>query len=175
MWYFLFIPKELVTFRELHEDDLPGVNLLIERADAQRDGLLLPSVLSDLEMVNKIQKKMLRPGAWADVAVLDDNLAGICLGYPVTEARDLPSEYADGEYISLLMVEPEYWGRRIASNLLDRTAERTRQRGKRQLLLLTKRDDNSHARAIYEHKGFTLTGDTRLSKYGQQVLYLINL
>lgn len=168
------MPKELVTFRELHEDDLFGINLLIERADAQRDGLPLPSIPSDIEMVNKIQKKMLRAGAWADIAVLDDNLAGICLGYPVTEARDLPPQYANGEYISLLMVEPEYWGRRIASNLLDRAAERTRRRGKRQLLLLTKQDDNSHARSIYEHKGFTLTGDTRPSKYGQQVLYLLN-
>lgn len=166
---------ESITSRDMHDADLPGVTLLIERANAQRDRLPLPVTPTDLRTVEKIKDKVNRPGAWADIASVGQSLAGVCLGYPVSQARDLPVEYTGGEYISLLMVEPAYWGRGIASKLLDQAADRTRQMNKQQLLLLTREAHNDHARGVYEHKGFTLTGDTRPSEYGLQVLYLMNL
>lgn len=169
------MPNESLTFREIRVVDFPNVALLIERANAQRDHIPLPSSITDLDAVGNIRKKLDRHGAWAELATIDQHVAGICLGYPASEARDLPLEYADGEYISLLMVEPAHWGQRIATSLIDRAAERLRQRNKQQLLLLTRESENSRARGLYEHVGFTLTGDTRPSKYGVQVLYLMNL
>lgn len=155
--------------------DTPSVALLIERANAQRDNLPLPEVLTDLKSVQKIQHKIHLPGAWAVRANFDSRLAGICIGYPVSQARDLPVQYAGGEYISLLMVEPAFWGRRVASTLIDYVAELARQKNSHELLLLTREAQNDHARTIYEHKGFVLTGDTRPSKYGTQVLYIMRL
>ncbi len=167
--------QESLAFREAQPDDFPAIALLIERANAQRDRQPLPETLTDASVVESLVAKSNKTGAWTDVALLEGKIAGISLGYPTSETTDLSGVYPSAEYISLLMVEPEHWGKRIASLLLDRAAERARHGNKHQLVLLTRETDNGHARQFYEHKGYTQTGNTRPSKYGRQVLYLLNL
>lgn len=169
------MPNESITLRELQLVDCKSVALLIERANAQRDDQSLPDHLETESTVDNLKAKIEKTGTWADVACVDGDIGGIILGYPASEATDLPPEYLEATYISLLMVEPDHWGKGIASVLLNEAASRTQKNRNQQLLLLTRKANNLHARSIYEHKGYKQTGHTRRSKYGQQLLYLLDL
>lgn len=167
---------ESLCYRPAVEADLGAMALLMERANTFRDGQPLPERIEDESVVEDIRGRMHKPGAWTHVAVDEARLAGFMLGYPYSRGEDAPIDPIK-EYLSLLMVEPDYWGRGIASKLLDIAAERARQADKQQLLLWTRADENGHARIVYEHKGYVATGRTRMSRhgYGFQVQYAIDL
>lgn len=139
------------------------------------DGKPLP-VIADNDQFSDLQERMDRPNAWAYVAVDDNEVAGfaLALGYPRTD-ESTSATMADTEYLSLLTVEPNSWGKGIASGLLDLVAERARNSGRSRLTLRTRDADNNHARSIYEHKGFVLTGATKDSQYDRQVEYQLDL
>jgi GNAT superfamily N-acetyltransferase len=114
------------------------------------------------------------PGAWTYVATADDRVIGFALGFPGDGVKDSGRE-SDAEYLSLLFVEPNQWGKRIASRLMDVVIERAQRDGKHELALWTRDDDNEHARGVYEHRGFALSGLRRVSRHGRQVHYQLEL
>ena len=170
---YFFMTAEAIQIRDAHPQEVGAIALLIARANAKRDGEPLPTVVEDSQL-SDLEERMARPNVWAYVAINEDTVAGFALGYPRTDENTSPST-ADTEYISLLMIEPNFWGHRIASRLLDLVAKRARQAGRSRLTLRTRDAANQHARTVYEHKGFMLTGVEKESPYGWQVEYQLNL
>lgn len=160
---------ETITFRQALPQEAGAIALVLSRANAQRDEEPLPPSVTASEVVH-MRQRMAVSGTWTYVAADGERLAGFALGFPGDGTGEVGTEAA-AEYLSLLMVEPEYWGRRIASRLLDLAAERARAAGRSRLTLWTRDLDNEHARGAYEHKGFRLTGLARGSHYGRQVHY----
>ncbi len=143
--------------------------LVLMRANAQRDNEPLPVSVGESQMT-RMRHRVADPNRWAYVAADGERVVGIGLGYAGNGNTD-PATSERAEYLSHLMVEPDYWGRRIASQLLDMAAERARQAGKEYLTLWTRDANNELARRIYEHKGYVPTGYERDSQYGRQVHY----
>lgn len=164
---------EVIQTRDADPKEIGAIALVIARANAQRDGEPLPTTTTDAQ-ISDLQERMDKPSAWTYVAVENGQVAGLALGYPRTDEDTSPLA-ADTEYLSLLMVEPNAWGKGIASRLLDLVAERACIAGRSHLALRTRNEDNDHARSVYEHKGFVLTGVTKDSPYGLQVEYRLDL
>jgi GNAT superfamily N-acetyltransferase len=164
---------EAVEFRDAIPQEIGAMALVIARANAQRDGEPIPTGVDDAQILD-LQERMSRPNAWTYVAVNEGGLVGVALGYPRAN-EGAPSRTVDTEYLSLLMVEPDSWGKGIASRLLDLVAERARLAGRSYLTLRTRDESNGRARSVYEHKGFSLTGVTKDSQYGRQVEYQLDL
>lgn len=162
-------------FRHAIGEDAEAISLVIQRANAARDGLALPIALTDSETRRDLGDRMVKPGSWAFVATAGSKIVGFALGYPSSEAAHLLPD-PDTEYLSLLMVDPDLWGQKVASRLIDMAVTQTSEKDRHQLILWTRYEENERARTFYEHKGFELTGETRVSeKRGLQVQYLMNL
>lgn len=154
-------------------EDVGSLALVIFRANAQRDGQPLPEQADEETRVD-MEKRFAKPAIWAYVGVVANKMAGFVLGYPSSEEDSIPTNPLI-EYLALLMVEPDYWGYRVASKLLDVAAIHAKNAGKRALLLWTG-ENNDRARQVYERKGYLLTSQTRVSKRrGPQVQYLLDL
>lgn len=146
--------------------------LVVERANAQRDAQPLPEALKDSDIAADLRTRLAKPGAWIYIAETGYAVTGLALGYPAPETDDKSQET---EHLSLLFVDPAYWGNRIASRLLDTVAANANSKGKQHLTLWTRQSNNEHARSVYEHKGFSLTNRTRRSMHGDQVEYKLDL
>ena len=164
---------EGIEFRHAAPQEVGAMALVLARANAQRDGSPLPVGIGDSQVL-EMQERMDRANVWTYVAADGEEIAGFALGHPRTE-EEQPATDTDTEHLSFLMIEPDYWGRHIASRLLDLVADRARIAGRSRLTLWTRHEDNTHARNVYEHKGFALTRLTRDSPYGQQVHYQLDL
>lgn len=167
---------ESIQYRDAVETDLGAIALVMQRANALRDGQPLPACVDDAVILDDLHTRMNKDGAWTHVAAHHQRIAGFALGYPYSKGENAPVDPVT-EYLSLLMVEPDYWGRGIAGKLLDIVAARAREAHKNRLVLWTRQDDNIHARSVYEHKGYTATGETRLSRhgFGLQMQYALDL
>lgn len=164
-----------LVIREAEPADATPMALVIERANAERDGLPLPRTAEDAEIQTDLEEKMAKADAWTYVATLGGQVVGLVVGFPSSEAG-YSVEDPEAEYLSLLMVDPSNWGQRIASLLIDVATYHTRQQGKHTLFLWTREDDNERARTFYEHKGFRATDERRISeRRGPQVQYSVDL
>lgn len=164
---------EAIQIRDADPQEIGAIALLVARANAQRDGEPLPTATTD-DQISDLEGRMDKPNTWAYVAVENDQVIGLALGYPHIDENISPTT-ADTEYLSLLMIEPNSWGKGIASRLLELVIDRARVAGRSRLTLRTRDEDNDHARSVYEHKGFGLTGATKESQYGRQVEYQLDL
>ena len=166
---------DALQFREALPQEIGGIALVLARANAERDGQLLPTSVEPLQ-TREMQARWDKhgPDAWLYVATDDQNVVGFDFGYP-SFGEGQADTTPDTDYLSLLMVEPKYWGRRIASRLLDIVANQARESGRRHITLWTREADNAHARDVYQHKGFVLTNLARDSQYGCQVQYQLDL
>lgn len=170
---------EAIQFRDASPQEIGEIALLVVRAHAYRDGEPLPTAVGDsrtLGLQGYLHERMSMPDVWTYVAIHSESerVAGFALGYPDT-SQGTPATTAETEYLSFLMVEPDCWGMGIASRLLDLAADRARHDGRRRLALWTRDENNHHARGVYEHKGFALTGLARESRHGRQIEYQLDL
>lgn len=152
--------------------DIPDLALITERANAAALDLPLPEDAMR-QSAYYLEARMARPKFWGYVAVHSGRMAGYAAGYPASELNSLVNE-PKAEYLSLLMVDPDFWGKRIASRLLDIVTLRAQFIGKKRILLWTG-EENSHARAVYEHRGFVETKRSRDSAYGAQIQYQLDI
>lgn len=154
--------------------DLGILALVMERAYAQRDSLALPANASEATH-KELEDDYNTPGAWTHVAVTGGTVAGFALGFPASEAADITTDPRT-EYLSLLMVEPEFWGRGIASCLLDKVEDRARQADKQQVVLWTRQTNNRRTQSVYERRQYNRTSNTKDDgPYGPQYQYRLNL
>ena len=124
--------------------------------------------------MQELPGRMAQPDAWTRVATNEGQLVGFSLGYPAEHDPTMPNA-ANAEYVSLLMVEPEYWGRLIGSRLLRLAAGHARNSKRDAVILWTREPDNARAHAFYEHNGYTSTGDTRHKDGELQRQYRLDL
>jgi GNAT superfamily N-acetyltransferase len=117
---------------------------------------------------------MSRIDARTQGAIYGRKIIGFAISHPLIDPENY-SEDTDTEHLSLLMIDPDYWGRRIASRLLDITVKHALDTGRSHLTLWTRERDNRRAQAVYEHKGFSLTGIPKTTKDGRQVHYQLDL
>ena len=164
---------ELITYSIDYAGDLEPIALVIERANARRDEMPEPRMWQVADTAEDLRLRLAKPGAWMQVAQIGQTVVGVALGYPKPETDNEPSETT--EYLSMLFVDPGHWGKRIAGTLLDAVAASAKESNKQHLSLWTRHDDNEHARSVYEHKGFALTGLTRTSFHGRQIEYVLDL
>jgi GNAT superfamily N-acetyltransferase len=157
------------------ETDIGAMALITARANAHLKRQVVPEIIDigDESFAN-IHARLAKPNCWAFVALDFQRVASYVIGYPSSEEESLPSDPSI-EYLGLLMADPDYEGYGIASILLKVAADLAKDRGRVKLALWTG-EDNTHARRVYEHKGYELTDQTRVSKLrGPQVLYLLSL
>ena len=177
LWHYFFMSAEAIEFRDASSQEIGAIALVIARAHAYRDGIPLPTATGDsqtLGLQEYLHEYMGRPDVWAYAAVSPEGVVGFASGYPHTD-EETPATTADTEYLSFLMVEPDCWNMRIASRLLDIVADRARRAGRSRVMLWTRDEDNNHARAVYEHKGYVPSGISRESRHGRQVQYQLDL
>jgi GNAT superfamily N-acetyltransferase len=67
-------------------------------------------------------------------------------------------------FLRTLYVVPEHWRSGIGSALHDHALERLRARGAREAKLWTL-EENHTARRFYEHRGWTVNGETRVVEF----------
>lgn len=164
---------EIIIRSTMTVRDIGAMALVTQRASAFREDQPLPDQPSH-EAVADIEERITKDGFWTYMATDQNRMAGFVLGHPSSEQENIPSD-PDVEYLSLLMIDPDYWGQRVASRLLDAAAERAKHIGRKEMVLWTSQT-NHRARQVYEHKGFVLTDQTRISEYrGPQVQYSISL
>ncbi len=141
------------------------MGVVMERANAARDGLTpLPNTPSE-KVQNEIDRKISTPDSWTFAAIdqskIGNTLLGFATGYH-SKHSSLPTSNMDTEYLALLMVDPLHWRRGVARALVKKTLEHCSVLGRNELRLWTARDNNLGPQSFYENMGFSLTGATRL-------------
>ena len=154
--------------------DLNALALVMERAYAQRDNLALPTTAKQVSS-EEIELDLNTPGAWIYTAELGSRVAGFAIGFPYSETPGAVTDTRT-EYLSLLMVEPAFWGRGIGSRLLDLVELQARQAGRQHVLLWTRQANNSRTQSIYARRHYKRTGKTANDgPYGPQYQYRLDL
>jgi GNAT superfamily N-acetyltransferase len=148
--------------------DIGKMALVMERANAARDGQQLLEVVTDEYRLAEIHTRMGYMGAWSYLAENEKESAGFVLGHPSFSEDTIESREED-EYLALLMIEPRYWGKGVGSTLLDKAADKAITLGRERLILWTV-NDNSRARQLYERKGYILANKQRHSKRQPEVV-----
>lgn len=152
--------------------DIGAMALTQERAWAQEAGdPLLPS--RPTYFCRKlIAMCFAAPNAWSFVAPAEDRLAGFAIGAPIM-GGDTRAEPTD--YLSFLMVEPDYWGLGLGATLLGAAANDALDCGYQRMSLFTP-VKAQRARGLYEHRGFRPTGEQAShSRHGLMMQYIAHL
>lgn len=137
------------------------------RANAARDGEPLPEQ-AEIAQVDDLQRRLNKPNAWTELALYGKATVGFALGYP---EEDQPNT----EYLSMLMVDPDHWGKGAGIGLLDQLVDRARDAGRERITLKTRAADNERAQRLYTKYGFTVTGPLIESVWGDQEKYELPL
>ena len=165
---------EGITFRPGTLADLGSFAIVMDRAYAGRDNLELPSVANE-DSIKELLQDMDEPGVWSSIAHDACSPCGFVLSFPATEPVDTVAGHST-EYLSLLMVDPEYWGRGIAGQLLGEAELRAYRGDKQYMTLWTRQANNQRSQTLYERRSYVLTGETKEdSHYGAQVQYRLDL
>lgn len=145
---------EQLQFRQPEKHEIGDLALVMDRANAQRDGRPLPGIDSDASY-DALADRMRRVGAWTHVAVDNREYAGFVLTHP--------------------LIDPDYWGKRVASQLVDIVIERARENSRHSITLWTREADNERARIFYTRKGFMRNGLARGDGLDTQIQYQLDL
>jgi GNAT superfamily N-acetyltransferase len=164
----------LVEFRYANQSEAEELALVFERATAGRDEMFLPTEIEDTQDVGYVEERMNRIEAITRVATWGQNIIGFAISHPLIETES-SSDDIDTEHLSLLMIDPDYWGRRVASVLLNMTIDHARDIGRSHLTLWTRAEDNDRAQGVYKHKGFSPTGVFKDTDHGTQFHYRLDL
>lgn len=150
--------------------DLESLATILNRANSKRDKLIVPSS-HDNKTLKEVQDRMVRNSAWTLLAEIEDRIVGFILTHPLIN-KDGTVQDSQTEHLSLIMVDPDYWGLGIAGALLKESFNHAKSNGKTKISLWTRKQDNDRARNLYERYDFLLSGVERKSEYGEQVQYI---
>ena len=168
------LAEQEIVIRTGTAADLGALALVMVRAYSERDNLSLPKSANQAAH-DEIKFDFGTSDAWTYVAVKGDRIAGFALGFPSSEATDISTDHQT-DYLSLLMVEPGFWGHGIGNRLLDTIEDSVRSANKQRLVLWTRQANNGRAQSIYERRGYKRTGITKQDgPYGPQYQYQLDL
>jgi ribosomal protein S18 acetylase RimI-like enzyme len=102
------------------------------------------------------------PGYWCRIAETADEAVGYIVLRPATTYGDAPEPIPGLGHIWHLFVRPAWWGRGVATSLLEEAMNEARRREYTAARLWTPRE-NSRARAFYEREGWRTTDATHYS------------
>ena len=148
------------TSRPARIEDAPAMILVEDQASAAQRGEEIPERVLYPSNIDRIEKLMQNPTTWSQVVFDGEELVGYILGRPARDPKtneDLPLR----GHVDSLMVKPDHWNRGIGGGLLDWSFDAMRQQDATELDLWTG-VENQLARPLYEHKGFSITGATRI-------------
>jgi ribosomal protein S18 acetylase RimI-like enzyme len=106
----------------------------------------------------RIAEKLADAEACVVVGVQDGNVVAMALAEPVRERHGAGAVRPDAGHVSMVFVDPDYWGRGVGGALVDALHGLMRRRGWRVASLWT-RSRNQRARRLYEGRGYRLTAD----------------
>lgn len=118
--------------------------------------------------IDRVRERMQQADAVLFIA--DD---GVCVGMAL--AVQGLSDYGAGPplpgvcYLSMVFVAPDRWGEGIGRSLLDAVLAEAAARDY-QLVQLWTHADNLRAQRLYEHRGFTRTGDEHDNDLGELIV-----
>lgn len=115
------------------------------------DSIFEPPLSEDISDFEKYAEKLILN---AETYVMEEN--NIDLGFISFYANDEEEEHS---FIVLLAVLPEFRGRRVAQELLDRCMFESINKNKKGVKLEVIKENNSAIR-FYERNNFTMTGET---------------
>lgn len=110
-----------------------------------------------------------RPEAWLAVTWRTSMVAGVVGGFWAADEVGTPTPGTS--YLAWLAVRPTHWGAGIGHSLLGHAEQWSRSRGDEALVLWV-HDTNARARALYERRGWAVTGNgTRIPTGELRVQY----
>lgn len=117
---------------------------------------------------------MVAPDAILLVAERDGRSVGMTLAVGGRRLDDGPPTPAGPTipglcHVSLVLVAPDAWGRRIGARLLDAVLAEATVRGYDRVHLFT-RVANERGRRLYASRGFRATGDTAVNPAGEEIM-----
>jgi GNAT superfamily N-acetyltransferase len=103
------------------------------------------------------------PGYWCRLAEVADQAVGYVVLRPAMTYGDAPEPIPGLGHIWHLFVRPAWWGRGVATDLLEQAMGEARRRDYEAARLWTPRE-NARARAFYEREGWHATGGEHYSE-----------
>jgi ribosomal protein S18 acetylase RimI-like enzyme len=156
------LPIERFEIKPAAPEDTEPMALLLERINASRNGLPLPSELpAETREKACLEERTYWDGYWSQLAMDGDTLAGFANGYSGdsknSPAHNTAEHRTKSEYLWLLMVDPDYQRRGLGRHLLRLAGCQAKLAGARELTLKTTAL-NLGARELYESEDFELSG-----------------
>lgn len=115
------MPDKSLTYRIATSDDLNGMALVLERANAVRDEKPIPNAVEDTAL-NDLSERMSRHGAWVYVAIYQNRIVGFMLGHPYSQGEDMPVDQQETTCHSL-------WLQRYSQQATRYCCEQCKERG----------------------------------------------
>jgi ribosomal protein S18 acetylase RimI-like enzyme len=154
----------MVTIRRGTEADHEAAIAVYLAANELRRGAETPQ-----SHVERVRVSMQRPGAFLFIA--DDG--GVCTG--MTLAMQSRSDHGAGPpipgvcHLGMVFVAPDRWGEGIGHALLGAVLAEAAARDYHLVQLWT-HANNTRAQRLYEHRGFTRTGDEHDNDLGELIV-----
>jgi ribosomal protein S18 acetylase RimI-like enzyme len=141
---------------------------LWQRAEAARTGKMASAAEAG-DFARAMPAAASKPGALLLVGLLDDRLVAAVYGVPLRGDRTKAQ-------VSMLAVEPEFWGQGIGTQMLRALVGALKRQGCRQLRMNVD-GANDRARALYERNGWRHLGETEQVADGDEpeLIYRIDL
>src|SRR3972149_9311699 len=149
---------DALHIREGNKEDVEELVSLANKADEAR---LEPFAGVDPRGEEGFRKvlKFNESDFWIRVATLNGKIVGFISGEP-TINLDTKERIEGVEHIKTLIVDPEFWGKKIGGSLVSDAIEVAKKKGRKQIELWT-HETNLRAQRLYEGKGFKLTGERK--------------
>ncbi|GAA3953196.1 hypothetical protein GCM10023085_39560 [Actinomadura viridis] len=162
--------EEAVTIRPGTAADVEGAALLMHLADVERRG---PSPL-DAGLRERTVARLSDPSTFFCVA----ETSGV--EGPVATAAGMSGRLDGGAgapipglcHISMVAVRPGLWGRGLGGLVVDAVLAEAVRRGYDRAQLFTQ-TGNPRARALYEGRGFALTGQAGVDDMGDEIVHYL--
>jgi ribosomal protein S18 acetylase RimI-like enzyme len=134
------------------------------------------NVFTQEENLSDLEERSLYPGFWSHVAIASEKIVGFAAGYPGDwRGPDHKlGEHTDSNYLWLLMVRREHWGKQIGTRLLDAVTTESRAMKLQNVNLYT-RAGNVRAQQLYERYGYASRGEAISQRQGAMVRYTLAL
>ncbi|WP_235497522.1 MULTISPECIES: GNAT family N-acetyltransferase [unclassified Frankia] len=154
-----------ITVRHARGEDLPAALEVWQRANTARGRP------PDVARVARVHAKLAAPDALLFVAEDGTEILGMLLAETGREDDGQGPELEELCHISMVFVDPGFWGQRMGESLLRALVDHARGSGYRRLQLWTG-TTNRAAQRLYRRVGFVPSGRVARMRNGEEALHL---